>query len=43
MTDFDVESHSFLVKYLREWAKEGNRSIIISSHNVADIDECAIK
>lgn len=39
----DVESHSFLVKYLREWVKEGNRSIIISSHNVADIDRLCNK
>lgn len=34
----DVESHSFLIRFFREWVKEGKRSIIVSSHNVLEIE-----
>ncbi|MCR5742270.1 MAG: ABC transporter ATP-binding protein [Lachnospiraceae bacterium] len=34
----DVESHAFLCDYLKDWVREGDRAIIISSHSVADID-----
>ena len=39
----DVESHTFLIKYLSGWVKENRKSIIISSHNVADIDRLCNK
>lgn len=34
----DVESHSFLIRFLRDWVKEGKRSIVVSSHNVLEIE-----
>lgn len=35
----DIESHLFLIEYLTNWVSSGERSILISSHNMADIEK----
>lgn len=35
----DISSHAFLMQFLKEWAKEKGRTVIFSSHNMADVED----
>lgn len=35
----DVSSHAFLMQFLKEWAREKGRTVIFSSHNMADVED----
>lgn len=34
----DVESHAYIVNFLKEWAKRKRHSIIFSSHNMIEVE-----
>lgn len=35
----DIESHSFIIGYLQEWVCIGQRCILLSSHNMSDVEK----
>ncbi|MCL2051811.1 MAG: ABC transporter ATP-binding protein [Lachnospiraceae bacterium] len=39
----DIESHRFVIQYLKKWVTEANRCILVSSHNMSDIEEACTK
>ncbi len=39
----DIESHRFVIDFLKNWVSEGTRSILFASHNMSDVEDFCSK